>query len=477
MSSSDPPSAPFSRSDSLRPYYHRPELVFHNGVPDFAISKHGGGSGLANGSYSSSTRADALLADLDYADYLEFPNTTEVVRSVTGAVLMRYSSTFLVQPFEVAKMVLQCGKYVRAPGSSSTTAKKPTSSKRGPRGRIDDIDTFEIDIDDQDEDEVDYFSTPGDVKGPSASKPRHQHNRANSVTSSASSDESINSTGSRKRASARLRKTSMPIPELHQITAHSPHITGAMGALWTKDGPWGIWKGSNVTFVQNLAFNTIESWMSAFFSAIIGISDPSIIDVIDSTHPLVALFASVTATTVTALLLSPLDIVRTKLILTPPDAQPRSVVTSLQCLPSLTCPQHLLLPTALLAAVPKLIRRGTPYFLRSRWGIEQYGSPVAFSLFSFLSATAELFVRLPLETVLRRGQLAYVGVKKAIVDIGEYEGVLGTMWNILTNEDNGETGLDGLWRGWRVGMLSILGTWGINRIRSRSDYAGREERF
>lgn len=235
--------------------------------------------------------------------------------------------------------------------------------------------------------------------------------------------------------------------------------------------------GSNISFIQNLAVGTIDSWLSAFIAAILGISDPSVVDIIDSSHPLVSLFASVTATTITALLISPLDIVRTKLILTPSDAQPRSVVASLQCLPSLTCPQHLLLPTALLAAVPKLIRRGTPYFLRTRWGIEQYTSPLAFSFYSFASATAELFIRLPLETVLRRGQLAYVGVKKTVVAAGEYDGILGSMWNILSNEDNGETGLEGLWRGWRVGMLGILGTWGINRIRSRTDYVVREERF
>ncbi|KAK9378839.1 mitochondrial carrier domain-containing protein [Kockiozyma suomiensis] len=469
---------PLSRQNALRPYYHRPELVFHDGVPGLEVSKYGGGAPRL--SYGAASRADSPLADLDYADYFEFPNTTEVMRTVTSAMLMRYTSTLFAQPFEVAKMILQCGKYER-PGSPAGGTKKQIAKGDKParRSRIDDIDTFEVDIEEQDDEEVDYFSTAGESR--KVAKPRHQqnHTRTNSVTSSASSEESNSGSGGRRKPYGRsgLRNTSSPIPEIYQISTHRPHLLGAMGALWTKDGPWGVWKGSNISFIQNLAVGTIDSWLSAFIAAILGISDPSVVDIIDSSHPLVSLFASVTATTITALLISPLDIVRTKLILTPSDAQPRSVVASLQCLPSLTCPQHLLLPTALLAAVPKLIRRGTPYFLRTRWGIEQYTSPLAFSFYSFASATAELFIRLPLETVLRRGQLAYVGVKKTVVAAGEYDGILGSMWNILSNEDNGETGLEGLWRGWRVGMLGILGTWGINRIRSRTDYVVREERF
>jgi fusion and transport protein UGO1 len=74
-----------------------------------------------------------------------------------------------------------------------------------------------------------------------------------------------------------------------------------------------------------------------------------------------------------------------------------------------------------------------------------------------------------------------------IVDVGMYRGTLGTMW-IITREEGvsytqesaamkaatrgikksgrlGERkgqGIEGLWRGWRVGFWGLVGMWGAN---------------
>lgn len=110
----------------------------------------------------------------------------------------------------------------------------------------------------------------------------------------------------------------------------------------------------------------------------------------------------------------------------------------------------------------------------------------------FLSRTAELFVKLPFETVLRRAQVDVLAAPEyasqtedgtitefeAIVPIGEYRGVFATMWYIAREEGvreenmvakkgkkgkvtrmNGQ-GVEGLWRGWRVGMWGLVGVWG-----------------
>jgi fusion and transport protein UGO1 len=64
------------------------------------------------------------------------------------------------------------------------------------------------------------------------------------------------------------------------------------------------------------------------------------------------------------------------------------------------------------------------------------------------------------------------------VPVGEYRGVIGTMWCIVKEEGvreeviakkgktkgkvtttNGQ-GMEGLWRGWRVGMWGLVGVWG-----------------
>ena len=110
-----------------------------------------------------------------------------------------------------------------------------------------------------------------------------------------------------------------------------------------------------------------------------------------------------------------------------------------------------------------------------------------YQLAKVFSRTAELFIKLPLETVLRRGQVAVlredVEIARAqgtwtsdlqtLVPVGEYRGVVGTMWMIAREEGVREPptvlkkkakpqkgqGLPGLWRGWRVGMWGLVGMW------------------
>ncbi|KAK9479858.1 mitochondrial carrier domain-containing protein [Lipomyces japonicus] len=480
-----------SHPNPLRPYYNPPELTFHSGIPDLrssSLSSQGLAS-FSNSNSSTGVRAESFLLDLDYADYLEFPNVAEVIRGVTNSVIMRYSSTFVAQPFEVAKMVIQVGKYDKSRrqfnriNSFSSTKKESGPSLR--RGLIDDIDTFEQDSFDYDKDRadddevIDYFTTPGEELRTSNLARLHSRRLSEASTVDSEPGSSAHASRARRRSHAGSKINRRPgSPQSLQIGKHGPYITSAMGALWTKDGPWGIWRGTNVTFLQSVIFKSLETWLSALFSAVLSLPDASLVDIADSTQPILSLITSVTATTLATILISPLDIVRLKLILTPADAQPRSVVASLQCLPSLTCPSELLLPTTLLTAVTKLISRGTPYFLRARWGIERFSAPVLYNFLSFVSAVTELAIRLPLETVLRRGQIAYVGVaESAIVPTGSYNGILGTLWDIVAKEDNGSSGLEGLWRGWRIGMLGIVSNWGFGGLSQATNYSDREERF
>lgn len=170
------------------------------------------------------------------------------------------------------------------------------------------------------------------------------------------------------------------------------------------------------------------------------------------------------------------------------------------------------------ACVPTLISSSTPLFLRSTLSIDPILTPTTYSFSTFLSSTAELFIRLPLETVLRRGQVAALqdhetqrlaseyqappsrakspayGLDKpsssdqsfkTIVEPGQYRGVLGTMWFIAREEGISVStpnaaktasakamgfsrpprtrkgqGVHGLWRGWRVGVWGLVGIWG-----------------
>jgi fusion and transport protein UGO1 len=146
-------------------------------------------------------------------------------------------------------------------------------------------------------------------------------------------------------------------------------------------------------------------------------------------------------------------------------------------------------PTILHSLITPTINHSTPLLLRSHLGIDPVLTPTTYNISKFMSQATELFLKLPLETVLRRGQMAVLdslpycpeGSKplETIVEIGPYKGVVGTMWSIAREEGAQETpligklqtpkkgkkaekkgqGIEGLWRGWRVGMWGLVGMW------------------
>lgn len=218
--------------------------------------------------------------------------------------------------------------------------------------------------------------------------------------------------------------------------------------------------GSNSTFVYTILTSTIEAWTQSLISAVMNLPDPAITDLLDTPSPVTSIFVAVAAASLTAIILSPLDIVRTRLILAPANDKPRQVLPLLKLLPSYFCPFSLLLPTALHAALPSFMAHGTPYFLRTKFGMDPATSPARYGMATFLSSTTELFVRLPLETVLRRGQLSICAPRKTVVEVGKYHGVFGTLWSVWKEEESaGFYGVEGLYRGWRVGMWGLVGMW------------------
>jgi fusion and transport protein UGO1 len=88
---------------------------------------------------------------------------------------------------------------------------------------------------------------------------------------------------------------------------------------WTKEGMYGVWKGSNITFLYVLASKGIESWARGLLSAVFNVPDPGVTtalgpsaDVLDTNYPWASLGLAVAAAVLTGLTLAPLDLVRTK---------------------------------------------------------------------------------------------------------------------------------------------------------------------
>ncbi|KAF3009583.1 mitochondrial fusion and transport protein ugo1 [Curvularia kusanoi] len=448
-------------------------------------------SGLSKPSSSFGSQARDMLSDLDYDSYFpgSSPTVAEHAKKLLDQALWNYTSVLLAQPFEVAKTLLQVheARGQLAPGLRVNGDDWRSESSRPASVASAKYAEYPSDEDESDDDAPGYFTS-------TAPTSHHLHGNHNHRSPSGSRSRSPRkrhqrNVHSRSRSETPTRPPQTPARKLDLKRADS--LLEVIAQLWQKESAWGVWKGTNCTFIYNFLLKTTESWFRSALSALLNIPDPGTmgasagsfggLDIIDSPNPLMSLGVAVAATAIAATILAPLDLIRTRLIVTPISSAPRSIYPCLSLLPSISISSNLLPATLLHACIPTLISSSTPLVLRSTLSIDPIITPTTYSFSTFLSSTAELFVRLPLETVLRRGQVAVLQdnenqrlaaeyrqepqrasasnsyfndyesqysepvLKKpvedsslrrfhTIVDPGPYRGVLGTIWFVMREE-------------------------------------------
>lgn len=510
----------------LRPYYIPPSIGLPSDpVPNAAPRASPSAKPSASPPKPSfGSQARDILSDLDYGVDLSLgdgsPTVAEMAKKLLDQAVWNYTSVLFAQPFEVAKTVLQ----LHSPAQSDEQRNQldPEDARRraaaAARARYDEY----LSDSDSADDSPSYFSSAA-------------------PNSNLSTPSQSDSRSSRRRPSSRAAPPRPP-PLTHPYKLdlkRSDSLLEVLSQLWTKEGAWGVWKGTNSTFVYNFLLKTIETWMRSLLSALLNVPDPGLLggygvgggglDVVDSPNPMTSLAVAVAAAGITGLVLAPLDMVRTRLLVTPYTTTPRAILPNLRSLPTFTVPSPLLPITLLHSTIPTFISASTPLFLRSSLHIDPVLTPATYSVCTFLSSATELFIKLPLETVLRRGQVAVLTDHArrqqdfsahtsfrsssssrrsrsgspskrsssqvppdpepvpAVVDVGPYRGVLGTMWFIVREEGstgpapgaapiarktaagvvryqqqkaNKGQGVPGLVRGWRVGFWGLVGVWG-----------------
>ncbi|KAF7558036.1 hypothetical protein G7046_g5904 [Stylonectria norvegica] len=470
----------------LRPYYKPPTI----GEPPETLHRAsstpnpfpGGRHATAGGRYADKARD--MFSDLDYNDYLSdsSPSMVQNVKDLLDELIWKYTSVLMAQPFEVAKTILQVRNQdetaaLVSPVEPEIMLKKRTSTYGGSM--------YDFQDSDSDADEPAYFTSNLPIT-PTPSHPRGTNGRrAPSPTEP--------QPGAKKPA----------IPEHYLTLRRSDSVLEVIGQLWGKEGAWGVWKGSNATFLYTVLQSLLENWSRSFLSAIFNVPDLGVRDDIDrlidiaSPYPWASLFVAATAAVATGVVLSPLDLVRTRLIVTPSAKGPRRTLATLRALPSYICSSILLVPTVLNSLVHPILTLSTPLVLRTRFMIDSQISPMTFSVAKFFASSAAILVKLPIETVLRRGQVSVLSSQNyvralagpdqkfdTIVPAGRYDGAFGTMYHIVKEEGQRELpskltvakrgkakgkavpptykkgqGLDGLWRGWKVNWWGLVGLW------------------
>ena len=409
------------------------------------------------------------------------------MRSGLDTLVYRYTSVLLAQPFDVAKTLLQVCLVEDAERGTATPRRRRVGSSRGSARR-------------RDEDKL--------VLEPTRSETDESTNSSDDDNDGIPDYFTANRTLSRSRSPRKRRRTPPPStsqsptprPSRRKIppslsSEHSLHlrrpssITHALSQLYLTSGALGLWRGTNASFLYTTALRTTETFIRSLLLALSGLPETdNTLDLADNPHALTSLLVVGVASALTGLLLSPLDTLRTRLIVTPGSQGPRGLVQSLRQLPSLLAPVNLWLPTALAGALPQLFSAGTPLLLRRQLKLTPESSPSLWSIAAFGTQLGDLFLRLPFETLVRRAQVASLreadpGIEM-LVPVAPYQGVWGTVYGILyvegeTRTKDAKTGMvrvrrgqgtSGLVRGWRVGFWGLVGVWGAGVL------GGREER-
>lgn len=489
----------------MRPYYTPPPI----GLSSAPLSKASSSPDVPSASptqvFGGSPRN--LLPDIDYSDYLETsPSVSEWLRDALDRAIWRYISVLTSQPFDVAKTILQA--YVM-PGAED--GQLPLDERRKPNRQPQDEYYSEYDDENDDsqstDDESSYFTSA--APAPSSPGNSRFHKGRHHITDRAGY---IPSSGPSSKYALKITNPSSLMEVLSQ--------------LWSTSGPTAPWKATNATFIYSLLLPTLNTFIRSLLSAIVGLPEEDIAssmtaDILTAASPAATLILSFISSSLSAMLLSPIDTARTFLILTPANHGPRSLLRAIRLLPTpnYTIPSHLIPITVLHSSLPNLIVTSTPLFLKTYLSIDPLLNPGTWNLFTLLGTALELGVRFPLETVLRRAQIVTFTspslrqksptgthrsspssttaeapeVETIVPTPRSYRGVIGTMWGIVYEEGVSSAqseaeraqellgkpvssrqrqrrrqgqGIHGLYRGWRIGMWGIAGIWGAGLLGS-----------
>ena len=155
---------------------------------------------------------------------------------------------------------------------------------------------------------------------------------------------------------------------------------------------------------------------------------------------------------ITGILLSPLDLVRTRLIVQSFSESHRTYTGPVDALRRITEEEggirglyfhpHLLIPAVIDNTLRPLMSLGLPPLIASRFlpgALSPEVNPVSWGVVEFVSTTVGLMVSLPFETIRRRLQVQTRGTARPLRTCVEtrpmpYNGVVDAMWHILTEE-------------------------------------------
>lgn len=436
------------------------------------------------------------IYDLEFNEYFDLHNLSELFKNLVWNFIKNYMKVLISQPLEIVRLVLQVGKFEFDKPRKLSTAK----SKRLLDDNTNDVNilsrSFTSDEDNEDEEEINYFQPNLEQQVWSNQNSMQQDANASPLgTTTSSTPMPIPTYKSSSTLSLNRKKS-----KYHKkITPKSIHTVDILTSIINKDGPFALFRGINASFIYQTLSRTIEAWITGFVSPFLGVPDPFFLDLTHSNDPFRSLWLSVSACVLTGLVLMPLDLIRVKLMLTQfttpigieEDEQQQETEENNQLIPTVSTrsvresirnfplhylshpPWPIVCLTILHQFSTSIFRKAAPYILFIKFNIDSYSLPNVYTFVNLISLIMEFFIKLPVENLLRKAQLGFLLLSKSH---DSNKVITITDENLIVEYNSG--GVDeecslwervkslGLFNGWRVGVLNVIGFWGYNILKN-----------
>ncbi|KAF8845384.1 mitochondrial carrier [Paxillus ammoniavirescens] len=402
---------------SLRDLYS-PSSTEWTFVPPPLPNSNAPGPSISNASgtsYQWTTRpAPNSIFDLSPSLNVGQPSSVDVpllFRSLVASALLQYSSTAMAMPLEVGKLLLQIQWVPR-----DVPTQEPEQEVE------EEVET----LSETTNEEESYFVDPG--AGPTKyPAPKLVDDKGYVIRTSILED------GTRP-------EYIIPVGSADSSWSMVKRV-----ASFRNEGWLSLWKGLLTSCIHDVVYTNVQPLIDSVLHSLFASSQGGFY------RP--PLLLPVASHVIAAFLLSPLDLVRTRLIAQSSTQRYKAYTGPINALSDILANEgglrgvylhpHLLIPTVLETGLRSLVHVTLPAVIAPRLGLGPHVAadthPVAWAFAEVLAGCAGLLVTLPIETVRRRLQVQTRGTAKPLRTCVEtrpvpYNGVVDALWHILTEE-------------------------------------------
>ncbi|KAJ7655188.1 mitochondrial carrier domain-containing protein [Mycena polygramma] len=348
----------------------------------------------------------------ELADPSDGIDPINLLKTLAASAVLQYTSTAIAMPWEVAKLLLQVQWVPRDAGEP-----EPSEVPE------DDDDALSDSSNDNDSDS--YFADPSATPHAGFSALRQTDEQGYVVR------RSVLEEGTRP-------EYIIPVGSANGVWGMMRRVGRFRGEGWL-----ALWKGLLTSCITEVLSSTFQPMIRGLLQALL-LPTTAVFY-----HP--PMFLPVLSHLIMGFILSPLDLVRTRLIVQsfssrhltytgPFDALSR-ILREEGGLKGIYLHPHLLIPTLIDNTLPPIVSFILPGLLASYVGaqISEDANPIAWGFAELAGSCLGLLITLPFETVRRRLQVQVRGTAKPIKGCVElrpapYNGVVDAFWHILTEE-------------------------------------------